>query len=135
MNMKNDDEKFESFLREYRPRALEPLHIEQQERTRRRQFVFGSLVAAAAAALVVAMFTISNPSRWTHLPKDTEAPASAEQLINQQPLTIGKANALLARAPSVKAAVDQMAFKSQTTQLSKGKHSALAVLSQENIKL
>jgi len=91
--------------------------------------------AAAVAVLIAAVLTMRHRPEPAHLPGATEAPASAEQLANPQPLTIASANALLAQAPSVKAAVDQMAFKPQTVQLPKNKHSALAVLSQENIKL
>jgi hypothetical protein len=45
------------------------------------------------------------------------------------------ANALMAKAPSFKAMVDDMAFRSQTIPLPKGKRSAVAVLAKEKIKL
>ena len=68
-------------------------------------------------------------------PDGAESLGRAEQLTNAQPLTIGSANALLVHAPSFKAAVDLVAFQPQAAQLSKGTHSALAVLSKEHTKL
>jgi hypothetical protein len=58
-----------------------------------------------------------------------------EHLVNPHPLTIRDANALLATAPSFKAAVDGMAFQSKAISLPKDKRSALAVLSEEKNKL
>ncbi len=134
MNMQqNDDEKFESFLKQFRPREPEPLQTKKHGRAIRRPFVFAAW-ATVAASIVAAVLTIQFRPKPTH-PPDTENLTGVEQLSNQQPLTIGSANALLAQAPSVQAAVDALAFHSQTTRLSKGKHSALGVLSKENIKL
>jgi hypothetical protein len=45
------------------------------------------------------------------------------------------ANALIVKAPSFKALVDGMAFRSQTIPVPKGKLSAVAVLVKEKIKL
>ncbi len=61
--------------------------------------------------------------------------ANTERLQDSQPLTMRSANALMAKAPSFKAMVDDMAFRSQTIPLPKGKRSAVAVLSEEKIKL
>jgi hypothetical protein len=61
--------------------------------------------------------------------------AGTEQLVTTPPLTIRGANALLATAPTFKAAVDEMAFSSRTTPLPKDKHSALTELSKEKTKL
>ena len=70
-----------------------------------------------------------------HASPDLARDSAPVELTRQEPLTIASANALLAQAPSVKAAVDQIAFSSQSTQVPKGQHSALAVLSEEKIKL
>jgi hypothetical protein len=58
-----------------------------------------------------------------------------ERPAESQPLTIGSANTLLTHAPSVKAALDRVPFHPPSTQLPKGKRSALAVLSEDNNKL
>jgi len=55
--------------------------------------------------------------------------------MEDQPLTMRSANALVAKAPSFKAMVDDMAFRSQNIPLPKGKRSAVAVLGKEKIKL
>jgi hypothetical protein len=52
-----------------------------------------------------------------------------------QPLTMRDANALLATAPSYKAALDELAFHRQRSTVAKGKQSGLAVLAKEKIKL
>ncbi len=137
MNMQqSDDEKFENFLRQFRPRAPEPLRIEKHERPIKRAFLFAAWAAAAAAAVLIAVvLTMRQIPQQSQPSGDTKNLAGAEQLTNDQPLTIGAANALLAQSSSVKEAVDSLAFRSQPTQLSKGTHSALAVLSKENIKL
>ena len=57
------------------------------------------------------------------------------QLANSQSLTIGRANALLADAPSVKEACDELSFQPKPASQPEGKQSALAVLSKENIRL
>jgi hypothetical protein len=52
-----------------------------------------------------------------------------------EPLTMRSANAWLATAPSFKAAVDDLAFRSQTSPLPQGTQSAVAVLSKEKSRL
>jgi hypothetical protein len=136
MNMQlSDDEKFESFLREFRPRRPRLLTIDSLERERRRRFVHMAWAGAAVAIVVAAVILFIAK----HGPKQLSAPdmardSAAVELTREEPLTIARANALLAQAPSVKAAVDQMAFIPQSNQVPKGQHSALAVLSEEKIK-
>ena len=130
-----EDERFERYLKQFRPLAPETLQIEKHERATRLPFVFAKWTTVAAAMLIAAVLTNQSRLKPTHSPSGTGSPATVELLTSSQPLTIGSANALLARAPSVKAAVDQVAFQSQATPLSKGTQSALAVLSKENIKL
>ena len=133
-----EDERFERYLKQFRPLAPETLQIEKHERATRLPSVFAkwtAVAAAAAAMLIAAVLTNQSRLKPTHSLSGTGSPATVERLTSLQPLTIGSANALLARAPSVKAAVDQVAFQSEATPLSKGTQSALAVLSKENIKL
>lgn len=129
-----DDERFGVYLKQFRPLAPEPLPIEKPGRAARRRFV---LVAgfAAAAILVIAVLALHSRTGRPDSTIATESTLSPEHLVNTQPLTIRSANALLATAPSFKAAVDKMAFKSQVIPLPKGKHSALDVLSKEKTKL
>ena len=66
--------------------------------------------------------------------KKLSNPPSIELALPKQALTMREANALLASAPSYKAAVDSMAFHNQGS-FPKDKQSALAVLAKEKIKL
>jgi hypothetical protein len=61
--------------------------------------------------------------------------AVAERHAPSEPLTMRSANAWLATAPSFKAAVDDLAFRSQVSPVPQGKQSAVAVLSKEKIRL
>lgn len=121
-----DDEQFESYLKEFRPLAPESLQIEKQPSPARHPFVLMTWAAACAAALLLAFLL------W-HRPKPAQ-PQSAQQVAASQSLTIGRANALLAHAPSLKQAFDDLSFQPKPASQPQGKQSALAVLSKDNIK-
>src|SRR5215510_5191478 len=118
MNMQpNDDEKFENFLRQFQPRAPRPL-IEPLERVRQRPLRFvGWAAAVAAMVLVVLISTVQRGPEKTGSTVTIENSAGADQLTSQQSLTIAGANAALAQAPSVKAAIDQMTFQAESRPL------------------
>ncbi len=128
-----DDEPFEKYLKQFRPVAPETLPVKEQVRARRRPLLFAAWAAVAAAilAVMVSVFLHWPPHRPGEL--RTSRPG-VEELNNLQPLTIAKANALLAQAPSFKAAVDNMAFQSESRPISEGRHSALALFSEEETK-
>jgi hypothetical protein len=130
-----DDEQFEKYLKQFRPVAPEALAVKEQVRARRRQLLFAAWAAVAAAILAAVMVSL----RFYHRPLPVRETAgggsSVERLVNPQPLTIRSANALLAIAPSFKAAVESVAFQHESRPLSEGRHSALAVLSKEESKL
>jgi len=109
--------------------------MENFSRATRRRFVFTAWAAAAAVILLVAVLTFHLRPNRNHSSDGSGSLAGGEQLTDQQPLTIGSANDLLVHAPSVKAALDRVPFHPQSTQLPKGKQSALAVLSEDNDKL
>jgi hypothetical protein len=132
-----DDERFEQYLKQFRPLAPEPLPAVEWSRGTRRWLVCGAL-AAAAAVVVAAVLVLYPRPQSDHSPGESESVARVEQPPKFQPLTIGSANAFLASAPSFKAAVAGVAaqaFQSQGTQLSEGTQSALAVFSKEKTKL
>ena len=122
-----DDEQLERYLKEFHPLAPESLLIEEQPNRARRPWVLTAWAAACAAPLLLVLLV------W-HGPKPPQ-PAIVPQLAGSQSLTIGRANALLVRAPSLKEAFDQLSFPSQPVSQPAGKQSALAVLSKDNIKL
>lgn len=126
------DNRFEAYLKQFRPVAIDPLPIEKSSRAIRRQFV---LMAVATTVAIVAVALVSHfGAGRTDKPEAVASGVGAERLANTRPLTIRSANVLLATAPSFEAAIEGMAFPPQTTPLPKDQHSALAVLSEERIK-
>ena len=128
-----DDEQFEKYLKQFRPMAPDALPVKKQVRAR-RPLLFAAWAAVAAAILVAAMVSVF--LHWPrHRPGEViKSRAGVEELNAPQPLTIAKANALLAEAPSFKAAIDNMAFQSESKPISEGRYSALALLSEEETK-
>ena len=127
-----DDEQFEKYLKHFRPVAPEALKVKEQVRPTRRPLLLAAWATVAAILLAVMV------SVFLHWPLHRQGEVrtsrpNVEELNNPQPLTIAKANALLAEAPSFKAAVDNMAFQSESKSISEGRYSALALLSEEEI--
>ena len=122
-----DDEKFEQYLKEFRPLAPESLQIAKQPTRVRRRFTYLAWAAACAAIFLLAFLIWNRPK--------PAPPASGTRLAPSQPLTTGRANALLARAPSLKEAFDDLSFQPQPASQPEGKQSALAALGKENFKL
>jgi hypothetical protein len=129
-----DDEQFEQYLKQFRPSAAEPLPIELHSHGK-RPWWFAAWAAAAAAVAVAAVLTLRVIPAYSRPHDGTPKAVEVNRIANTQPLTLRGANDLLAHSSSVDAAIDQVAFKSQITELPKGEQSALAVLSKEKIKL
>lgn len=128
-----DDEQFEKYLKQFRPVVPEALAVKEQVRVRRPLLLVAW--AAVAAAVLLAVMVSVFLHRPPHRPGEVKTSRPrVEELNNQQPLTIAKANALLAEAPSFKVAIDNMAFQSESKPISEGRYSALALLSEEEIK-
>jgi len=130
----SDDERFEQYLKGFRPIAQLPLPIQRSGGTTRRAVVMAALAGTAAVLVVAAVMLRSRPEPNQSSQRESR-PGAVEQLVNSQPLTIRTANAMLAQAPSAKAAIDSVAWESQKTPLPQGKRSALAELSKEKTKL
>ena len=134
MNNRND-EQFEEYLKQFRLLAPASLPIGQYGRTKSRPWRFVAWAATAAAVAVAAVLTMRLVPTYSRPQPATPVAAEVNRIANSQPLTIRDANDLLARSSSMEAAIDQVAFKSQVTELPKGEQSALAVLSKEKNKL
>lgn len=129
----SEDERFESYLKQFRPLEADALPAQETRPAPRRHFVFAIYAAGIVMALVivaVTAFRVPNP-RGSGEPKQS----AAVNRLGPTPLTMQRANALLAKAPSVKAAMDELAFPAASSAVPKDKQSALAVLSKEKIKL
>jgi hypothetical protein len=71
-----------------------------------------------------------------HRPRPAQPPSALQLAGSQsQSLTIGRANALLVHAPSLREAFNELSFQPQPASQPEGKKSALAALSKENFKL
>jgi hypothetical protein len=130
-----DDEQFEAYLKRFHPIAPEPVPTLSVSHSSRRSLSLGTWLATVAAILVVGAVILhirNNRVVVSNTPGDA---AIAERHAPSEPLTMRSANAWLATAPSFKAAVDGLAFRSQTSLLPQGKQSAVAVLSKEKIRL
>ena len=129
-----DDERFEAYLKQFRPVVAEPLEMTRNRRATRRTFVFAAGVAAAVALLMAIALTMHPHRQRTPAPQAAMISVAVEQSTNQRPLTIRSANESLAHASSFRVALDDMAFRSRPAHLPSGTQSVLAVLSKENIK-
>ena len=131
-----DDEQFKHYLQQFRPASPDVLQIKKRAPTTYNP-VWLATGALAAAILVGVGFLLSYRvlTDRVHRHESDAASASIEESTDVARFTLGHANALLAGAPSFKAAANQMAFKPRASQLSEHKQSALTVLGEEKIKL
>jgi hypothetical protein len=126
-----DDEKFEMYLKGFRPLIPDALPVRERSMARRpRRWL---VVTAAVASVIAGVITFrmlrqrssSEPRHFTSV--QIFAPA--------RPLTLREANALLETAPSYKSAMDELVFPRQSSTVQNQNQSALAVLAKEKIKL
>ena len=132
-----EEKQFEARLKGFRPLAAEPLPTERSVRTRRRRFVLAMCAATAVAMVVVAAVIArqrGNQSAAIHRKEKVVDAVKVTPPVGGRPLTIRSANELLTRAPSVKSALDGLAFHGRREQLPRGTQSALAVLGKEDLK-
>jgi hypothetical protein len=130
-----DDEQFEAYLKRFHPIAPEPVPTLSVGHSSRRSLSLGTWLAAVAAIIVIGAVILHIRSNRVVVSNTASDVVFAERHAPSEPLTMRSANAWLATAPSFKAAVDDLAFRSQTSPLPQGKQSAVAVLSKEKIRL
>jgi hypothetical protein len=130
-----EEQQLEARLREFRPLDAEPFPLEQAVPARRRRLVLWACAAAAIAIVIVVLLKFPYERNRATAPQHNEKQTAAEPPASVRPLTIRSANALLAAAPSVKSALDELAFHGRRKQLPRGTQSALAVLGEEDFKL
>ncbi|HET8825721.1 MAG TPA: hypothetical protein VFM77_11375 [Terriglobales bacterium] len=128
-----DDERFETYLRQFRPLAPDALPAKERERTLPRYWLFGIWSAGAAALIILGLIGFRViPSR---VPGQPGNPQPVSVTSTMRPLTMRDANSVLTTAPSYKSALDEMAFHPQRSTVPKDQQSAVAVLSKEKIRL
>jgi hypothetical protein len=130
-----DDEQIEAYLKRFHPIAPEPIPILSVGHSSWRSPPLGIWLAAVATILVLGAVILHIRSSRIVVSNTASDAAVAEQHAPSEPLTMRTANAWLATAPSFKAAVDDLAFRSQPSPLPQGKQSAVAMLSKEKIRL
>jgi len=130
-----DDEQFEVYLKRFHPLAPEPVPTLRVGYASRRSLSFGTWLAAVAAVVFIGAAILHIRSSRVVVPNTVRDVAFAERPAPLEPFTMRSANAWLATAPSFKAAVDELAFRSPTSPLPQGKQSAVAVLSKEKVKI
>jgi hypothetical protein len=130
-----DDEQFEAYLKRFHPIVPEPVPTLNVGHRSRRSLSPGTWLAAVAAVLVIGAAILHIRSTRVVVSNTAKDVTFAERDAPSEPLTMRSANAWLATAPSFKAAVDDLAFRSQANPLPQGKQSAVAVLSKEKVGL
>ncbi|HLV95425.1 MAG TPA: hypothetical protein VKS44_09565 [Candidatus Acidoferrales bacterium] len=129
-----DDDRFEMYLKEFRPLAPAPLPLDVPAKpTHSRSAVVAALLATAAAATLVLVMLHRRGSQAPAVNSNSNS-SVADLLAISQPLTLGAANQLLVDSPSFEAALDSVEFASSAVAIPRGRESALAVLSEENPK-
>jgi hypothetical protein len=127
----SEDEQFEKYLKGFQPTVPEPLLVAAHRKP--RAWIFGAW-AVVAAIVILAILVAHNHSGRSDV-TTVENTGNLERPVVEAPLTLRSANKLLADAPSVKAAVDNLAFQSRNVAVPKDKQSVVSVLSKERIKL
>lgn len=128
-----EDERFETYLKQFRPIVPDALPVKEHQRAFPHYWRLGIWGAGAAAVIILGIVSF-----YMILSRGSQEPRNPQWVsVNTptQPLTMRDANALLATAPSYKAALDNMAFRCPSSTVTKDKQSALAVLAKEKIKL
>lgn len=129
----SDDERFESYLKQFHPLVPDALPVGKSEGAFSRQWALRMWAVSAATVIVLSVLSFRLVHRG--VPGGSMNPEPVGVIVPMQPLTMRDANALLAGAPSYQAALDNLAFHHWSSTVPKDKQSALAVLAKEKIKL
>ena len=127
-----DDDRFEAYLRQFQPVVPDGLPVKERSNGRWRHWVQISLAGATAIVILGSVTFRIIKHRVAQKPGN---PISVEMIEPTHPLRIADANTLLATAPSYRSAMQELAFRPEGSTFPKNKHSALAALAKEKIKL
>jgi len=127
-----DDEQFEKYLKQFRPLVPDLLPIEIRHAPRRHL----ALAIWAVGAMAIGIIGVASLWIVNHRITSQSNHSALVKLPTRTPLlTMRAANDLLVKAPSYKAVMNELAFPPKSLTISNDQQSALAVLSEEKIKL
>lgn len=129
----SDDERFETYLKQFRPLLPDALPAKGIGPDRRRRLVFTICAVGSVIAMVI-LGVATLRVRNQRITGESDQSVTVNG-VEPTPLTMRSANALLANAPSYKAAMNELAFPVESSTIPKDKQSALAVLGKEKINL
>ncbi len=129
------DDRFEAYLREFRPLPSESFRMEKRGGRGLLRFALAAFAAAAFVLFIFARLTFYTRAGQPHSTPTVGVAPRAAPIVNARPFTLRSASALLATAPSFEAAVDEVALPVQAAPLQKYEHSALEMLGEEKMKL
>ncbi|HLZ42479.1 MAG TPA: hypothetical protein VKQ11_16035 [Candidatus Sulfotelmatobacter sp.] len=128
-----DDEQFETYLKRFRPALPDALPVLETRPVPRRHFAFAISAVGAVAIAIVLLVSIRTISHRNVV--DSDRPNSVQPLRATPPLTMRAADALLAKAPSYKALMNELALHPNNGMVFENKQSAFSVLDKEKSKL
>jgi len=131
----SNDTDFEEYLKSFSPVA--PLALPQTKNVRYRSIRVAAISGAIAAgmAIVLTGVVVSHTRTVRGVERQSLGAASAKDQPPLPPLTVRSANGWLATAPSIGAALDDLAFRSKNAPPPADKKSAIAVLREEKTSL
>jgi hypothetical protein len=139
----SDDERFEIYLKQFRPLMPDALLVDEHRPVPRRSFVLAIGVAGALAMVIIGIASLRILHRPMVVDSDRSGSLHSDSLRSSllqwqaptPPLTMHDADALLAKAPSYKLLMNELALRPNGSTPSKKRQSAFAVLGKEKIKL
>lgn len=136
-----DDDRLEAYMKQFRPLPAAPLPLNvPATRVRKPKHLGITVWALAMAAILILGVYLLRPRAHHVAESGTNSTSKANSMANArqysaQPLTLGVANELLVNSSSFDAALASLESGSgAAVRIPKGKESALAVLSQEDLK-
>lgn len=130
-----DDDRLEAYMKQFRPLPAAPLPLNVPATRVRKPKHLGITVWALAMAAILILGVYLLRPRAQYVTESERHSIVHPSQYSAQPLTLGVANELLLNSPSFEAALASLESDSRAAvRIPKGKESALAVLSQEDLK-
>ncbi len=128
-----DDERFETYLKQFRPLTPDEFPVNEIKPAPRPHLV--PVIWAVGGVVAMAILGVATVQVLNHRVTGESNHSAKVTLLAPTPLTMRRADALLATAPSYKAVMNELAFPPKSSTVPKDKQSALAILGKEKIKL